>query len=125
MFPRRLSWVNVASLRMDKQRGRPVLVEFFDVCRPNSRRTLPYVKAWHERYAEAGLRVVSVHAPGFDPSRDEDAVRAEIARLGIEHPVLLDTRLEVWGLYGCEGWPSRYLFGPDLLLAHAHFGEGG
>src|SRR3712207_7222682 len=54
---RSLEWVNVASLRMDQQRGRPVLVEFWDFCRPNSLRTLPYVRAWHERYADAGLRV--------------------------------------------------------------------
>ena len=51
-FPRELTWVNVAPLRMDKQRGRPVLVEFWDFCRPNSLRTLPYLRAWHERYAE-------------------------------------------------------------------------
>ena len=48
---------------MDKQRGRPVLVEFWDFCRPSSLRTLPYVKAWHERYAADGLRVVTVHSP--------------------------------------------------------------
>ena len=42
---------------MDKQLGRPVLVEFWDFCRPNSLRTQPYVKAWHARYAAAGLRV--------------------------------------------------------------------
>ena len=50
-FPGRLPWVNVASLRMDKQRGRPVLVEFWDFCRVNSLRTMPYLKAWHARYA--------------------------------------------------------------------------
>ena len=50
-FPGKLTWVNVAPLRMDKQRGRPVLVEFWDFCRVNSLRTLPYLKAWHERYA--------------------------------------------------------------------------
>ena len=50
-FPRDLEWVNVAPLRMDKQRGRPVLVEFWDFCRVNSLRTLPYLMAWHERYA--------------------------------------------------------------------------
>ena len=60
--------------------GRPVLVEFFDVCRVSSLRTLPYVKAWHERYEADGLRVVSVHCPGFDASRDEDAVRAAVGR---------------------------------------------
>ena len=48
------------------QRGRPMLVEFWDFCRPNSMRTLPYLKAWHERYADAGLRIVGVHCPGFD-----------------------------------------------------------
>ena len=63
-FPVRLPWVNVSTLRMDKQRGRPVLIEFWDFCRVNSLRTLPYVKAWHERYAQDGLRVVSVHCPG-------------------------------------------------------------
>src|ERR671929_2326598 len=88
-LPRDLPWINVAPLRMDKQRGRPVLVEFWDFCRVSSLRTLPYVKAWHERYAEHGLRVVSVHCPGFEPSRDEDAVRAAVERLGIEHPVLI------------------------------------
>ena len=58
-------WVNVAPLRMDQQLGRPVLIEFWDFCRPNSLRTLPYLKAWHERYAGAGLRVIGVHASGL------------------------------------------------------------
>ena len=54
-------------LRMDQQRGKVVLVEFWDFCRVNSLRTLPYLKAWHERYADAGLRVVGVHTGGFAP----------------------------------------------------------
>ena len=69
-FPREAPWINVAPLRMDKQRGRPVLVEFWDFCRPSSLRTLPYVKAWHERYGRDGLRVVTVHSPGFAPGED-------------------------------------------------------
>lgn len=124
-FPARLPWVNVATLRMDQQRGRPVLVEFWDFCRVNSLRTLPYLKAWHERYAEAGLRVISVHCPGFEPSRDEDAVRAAVGRLGIEHPVLIDSELKVWSLYGNEGWPARYLFDQQGMLFDVHLGEGG
>ena len=123
-FPRELSWVNVAPLRMDKQRGRPVLIEFFDFCRVQSLRTLPYVRAWHERYADAGLRVVSVHAPGYAPGRDEEAVRDAVARLGIEHPVCLDTEFALWRLFDNEGWPARYLFGPDQILRHYHYGEG-
>jgi hypothetical protein len=117
--------VNVASLRMDKQLGRPVLVEFWDFCRVNSLRTLPYVRAWHARYAEAGLRVIGVHAPGFEASRSEEAVRAAVARLEIEHAVCVDSDLLVWDLYGNRGWPARYLFNQEGLLHDFHHGEGG
>jgi len=123
-FPAKAPWINVASLRMDKQRGRPVLVEFWDFCRVNSLRTLPYIKAWHARYADAGLRVVSVHAPGFPPAQEPDAVRAAVARLGIEHPVLLDHELQLWQLYGNAGWPARYLWDQEGLLFDVHVGEG-
>jgi thiol-disulfide isomerase/thioredoxin len=124
MFPAALKWLNVASLRMDQQHGRPVLLEFFDFCRPASLRTLPYLQAWHERYAEAGLRVISVHAPGFAPARDEEALAEAVQRLGIEHPVLLDTDLVLWKIYENQGWPARYLFDPELRLFEVHFGEG-
>ena len=102
-FPRGLTWLNAAPLRMDKQRGRPVLVEFWDFCRVNSLRTLPYLKAWHERYAGAGLRVIGVHTGGFAFSRDEEAVARAVGRLGVEYPVVLDSRLEIWDFYGNEG----------------------
>jgi thiol-disulfide isomerase/thioredoxin len=124
-FPRQAAWVNVATLRMDQQAGRPVLVEFWDFCRVNSLRTLPYLKAWHERYADAGLRVVGVHAAGFPPSEDPDAVRAAVARLGIEYPVLIDAELETAVAYGIEGWPSRYLWDGEGRLADVQIGEGG
>jgi hypothetical protein len=123
-FPAGVPWVNVAPLRMDQQRGRPVLVEFWDFCRPNSLRTLPYVKAWHERYAPDGLRVVTVHSPGFPPGEDEDAVRAAVARLQIAHPVCIDLRFELWQDYGNEGWPARYLWDREGHLADYHYGEG-
>jgi thiol-disulfide isomerase/thioredoxin len=124
MFPARLPWVNVASLRMDKQRGRPVLVEFWDFCRVNSLRTLPYLTAWHERYEGDGLRVIGVHTGGFAPARDPEAVRAAVERLGVPYPVLIDSDLEVWDAYGNEGWPARYLWDRDLRLYSMHYGEG-
>jgi thiol-disulfide isomerase/thioredoxin len=124
-FPTSATWVNVAPLRMDKQRGRPVLIEFWDFCRPASLRTLPYAKAWHERYAGDGLRVVTVHSPGFPPGEDPDAARAAVARLGIEHPVCIDVAFELWRDYENEGWPARYLWNGESRLAEYHYGEGG
>lgn len=123
-FPARLPWVNVAALRMDKQIGRPVLIEFWDFCRVNSLRTLPYVRAWHERYAEAGLRVIGVHTPGFPCSRDEAEVRAACARLDVEHPVVIDADAQIWGLYENAGWPARYLWDQRGMLHDYHYGEG-
>ena len=120
--------MNVALLRMDQQSGRPVLVEFWDFCRVSSLRTLPYLQAWHDRYAGDGLRVVSVHSPGFAASRDEDEVRAAVQRLGVEHPVLVDPDLRLWTSYDNEGWPARYLWRPQErghVLDEYHVGEGG
>jgi len=125
LFPRQLPWVNAPAGGVSIiQRDRPMLVEFWDCCRPSSLRTLPYVKAWHERYAAAGLRVVGVHCPGFQPSRDEQAVREAIARLGIAHPVLIDSELELWREYENAGWPARYLFDGHARLFDYHYGEG-
>jgi hypothetical protein len=146
-FLTHLRWVNVKSLRMDRLRGRPVLIEFWDFCRPNSLRTLPYLKAWHERYSErppaaqsgevapgaqsgevsahaGGLQVVGIHSPGFAASRERGAVEAAVARLGIGYPVLLDPDLEMWREYENRGWPARYLFDGRGLLFQYHYGEG-
>jgi thiol-disulfide isomerase/thioredoxin len=124
LFPTKLPWVNASGPQSSIQRGRPLLVEFWDFCRPNSLRTLPYVKAWHERYEAAGLRVVGVHCPGFEISHDEQAVRDAVARLGVGYPVLIDSELEVWRDYENEGWPARYLFDGRGRLFEYHYGEG-
>jgi thiol-disulfide isomerase/thioredoxin len=126
LFPTTLPWVNTnGSQASILKRGQPMLVEFWDFCRPNSIRTLPYVKAWHERYAEHGLRVIGVHCPGFAPSRDEQAVRDAVARLQVVHPVLIDSELDVWREYENRGWPARYLFDGRARLFDYHYGEGG
>jgi len=124
-FPPKLPWINVAMLRMDQLLGRPVLIEFWDFCRPNSIRTLPYVSAWHERYRSDGLRVIGVHDAGFPPSEDPEAVRAAVARLGVAYAVVVDVQHEIWRLYGNLGWPARYLWGQDGKLFDYHYGEGG
>ena len=126
LFPTKGPWVNVAGAQSSIiQRGRPMLVEFWDFCRPNSLRTLPYVKAWHERYALDGLRVIGVHCPGFEASAEEQAVREAVERLQIAYPVLIDSELQLWQDYGNEGWPARYLFDGRARLFDYHYGEGG
>ncbi len=116
-FPPRLRWIN------PREHGYPMLLEFWDFCRPQSIRTLAYVNAWHARYPD--LSVIGVHAAGFAPSADPEAVRAAVDRLGIAYPVAIDGEYEVWKLYGNLGWPARYLFDQRGMLLHYHYGEGG
>jgi hypothetical protein len=101
-----------------------VLVEFWDFCRPNSMRTLPYVREWHRRYEAAGLRVIGVHTSGFPPSGSEQAVRDAVARLEIDWPVAIDLQFGVWQWYENEGWPARYLWDQRGRLFEYHYGEG-
>jgi hypothetical protein len=124
-FPPKLEWRNVAFLRMDKQIGRhAVLVEFFDFARINSLRTLPYLKGWHARYAEHGLRVIGVHTPGYSFGRDPAVVDEALRELEIAYPVVLDPDYAVWREYGNRGWPGRYLFDRRGKLRYVHYGEG-
>jgi AhpC/TSA family len=124
-FPPKTEWLNVAFLRMNTLMGRGcVLIEFWDFARVNSLRTMPYLKAWHERYSDAGLRVIAVHSPGYSFGRDRDVVARAVKRLEVGYPVLLDPRLEVWRLYGNKGWPGRYVFDRTGRLAFLHYGEG-
>ena len=116
-FPPRLEWIN------GKPQGFPMLLEFWDFCRPQSIRTLAYVKAWRARYPD--LSVVGVHAAGFPASADPDAVEDAVGRLQIPYPVAIDADYEIWGLYGNMGWPARYLFDQRGMLSHYHYGEGG
>jgi hypothetical protein len=102
----------------------PVLVHFFDFAQLNSVRALPYVVTWAERYGDAGLAAIAVHSPRYPFSSDEGAIAAAVERLGIEHPVAVDADYAIWHDYGCEGWPSLFVWGQGGALRWYHRGEG-
>jgi hypothetical protein len=102
----------------------PVLVHFFDFAQLNSVRTLPYVLEWDRRYRDAGLRTIGVQAPRFPFGADLDAVTVGLERLGVEVPVAVDAERGLWQSYGCQGWPSLFLWSLGGALSWFHFGEG-
>ncbi len=104
--------------------GGPALVHFIDFAQLNSVRTLPYLNEWWRRYREAGLSVIGVQSPRFPFGNDREAVAAGRASLGVEFPVAIDVERELWGSYGCEGWPSLFLWSLGGALSWVHFGEG-
>ena len=124
-LPEGIEWVGEAPKSMPvATAGGPVLVHFIDFAQLNSVRTLPYVREWARRYAEHGLTTIGVQAPRFPFGADRDAVDAGLARLGVEFPVAIDADRRLWHAYGCEGWPSLFLWKLGGALSWFHFGEG-
>lgn len=124
-FAGRAAWLNGTRPSMAELTATgPVLVHFFDFAQLNSVRALPYVRAWHERYGERGLAVIGVHSPRWPPTRERAEVAAALERLEVAHPVAVDSDYAIWIDYGCEGWPSLFLWGQGGALRWFHFGEG-
>jgi hypothetical protein len=104
--------------------ARPVLVHFFDFAQLNSIRTLPYLRAWHERYEGDGLATIGVHSPRFSFTQDAAVVAGAVDRLGIDWPVAVDREFALWQLYEPHGWPALFLWGQGGALRWYHLGEG-
>jgi hypothetical protein len=124
-LPAALSWVGQAPASMPALTAKgPVLVHFFDFGQLNSVRTLPYLNEWHRRYRAAGLRTIGVQAPRFPFGADPVNVAAVLPDLGVEFPVAIDAGRDLWHAYGCQGWPSLFLWAQGGALSWFHFGEG-
>ena len=124
-LPTGLRWIGTEPESMPAlTAGGPALVQFIDFAQLNSVRTLPYLNEWARRYGDAGLSVIGVQAPRFPFGVDADAVAAGLAELEVEFPVAIDAEHQLWSAYGCEGWPSLFLWSLGGALAWVHFGEG-
>jgi thiol-disulfide isomerase/thioredoxin len=118
------TWIQGPEVSIAFCRGAVVLVEFWESTCVNCVRTLPYMKAWHARYAGRGLTIVGIHTPEFEFSGEAGTVAAAVAAEGIPYPVLLDRDRKSWQLFANHYWPSRYLIDARGYLRYEHFGEG-
>jgi thiol-disulfide isomerase/thioredoxin len=116
-------WLNSPPLTAEALRGRVVLVDFWTYSCVNWLRTLPYVRAWAERYADRGLVVVGVHSPEFEFEHDLDNVRRATAELGVSYPVVIDNDFAIWRSFQNRFWPAVYLVDGDGRVGFRHFGE--
>ena len=105
-------------------RGKVVLVDFWTYTCINCLRTLPYVKAWSERYRRDGLVVVGVHTPEFQFEHDAGNVATAVRQNRIAYPVAQDNEYATWDAWGNQAWPSKYLVDARGKVRYAHIGEG-
>ena len=124
-LPKEGAWVGEDPGRMDTLLAKgPVLVHFFDYSQLNCARTLPYLEGWNQRYRPLGLTVVGVQAPRFPFGGEIETAGPAIESLDLGYPVLVDGDMKMWKDYGCEGWPSLFLWGRGGSLKWFQFGEG-
>jgi len=118
------SWLNSPPLSPDALRGKVVLIDFWTYSCINCLRSLPYVKAWYEKYKDHGLVVIGVHAPEFAFERDTSNVRHAVSDLGIAYPVALDNNYAIWQAFNNQYWPAHYFIDAKGKIRSHHFGEG-
>ena len=117
-------WLNSSPLDDSMLRGKVVLVDFWTYSCINCLRTLPYLKAWDEKYRAQGLVIIGVHAPEFAFEKDLRNVERAVRELGIAYPVALDNQYAIWNAYENRYWPAHYLLDAQGRIRYQHFGEG-
>lgn len=117
-------WFNSPPLTPAGLRGKVVVVEFWTYTCINWRRTLPYVRAWAEKYKEQGLVVIGVHTPEFSFEKNAENVRWALKDMNIGFPVAMDNNFGVWRAFDNQYWPALYFADANGVIRHHQFGEG-
>jgi cytochrome c biogenesis protein CcdA/thiol-disulfide isomerase/thioredoxin len=117
-------WINSRPLSMKDLKGKVVVIDFWTYSCINCIRSIPYVRAWYERYRDDGLVVIGVHAPEFAFERDPENVIQAVQDLDIRYPVALDNDYAVWKALKNNYWPAHYFFDAQGRQRYHHFGEG-
>jgi len=118
-------WINSPPVSMKELRGKVVLIDIWDYTCVNCIRTLPYIKAWHDRYAQAGLVIIGVHAPEFEFARQRENLEKAARDFELTYPIVMDNDYLIWTAYANSYWPRKYLIDKDGYIRYDHIGEGG
>lgn len=118
------AWINSTPLTAAGLRGKVVLIDVWTYTCINWLRTLPYVRAWYEKYKDRGLVVIGVHAPEFPFEHDLGNVRRAAKDMKVDYPIAVDNDFAIWRAFSNQYWPALYLLDAQGRIRHQHFGEG-
>jgi thiol-disulfide isomerase/thioredoxin len=121
---RAIEWINTPPLKAASLRGKVVLVDFWTYTCVNWLRTLPYVRAWNEKYRDQGLVVIGVHTPEFSFESNVSNVRWAVKDMRVDYPVAIDSDYVIWRAFRNNYWPALYFVDSQGRIRHQHFGEG-
>lgn len=117
-------WINSPPLTPEGLRGKVVLVDFWTYTCVNWTRTLPYVRAWAEKYRDQGLVVIGAHTPEFPFEKDVDNIRWAAKAMNVDYPIAVDSDYRIWHAFDNHYWPAAYIADANGTLRFHHFGEG-
>lgn len=117
-------WINSKPLTAKELKGKVVLVDFWTYSCINCLRSLPYIRAWANKYKDSGLVVIGVHSPEFDFEKERPNVLKAVQKFGIAYPVALDSNHAIWDAFHNEYWPAHYFIDATGKVRFEHFGEG-
>ena len=120
---RAVDWINSPPLKPEHLAGKVVLVNFWTYTCINWLRTLPYVRAWAQKYQQQFV-VVGVHTPEFAFERNIDNVRRAVRQMNIEYPVAIDNEYAIWRTFDNHYWPALYFVDARGRVRGNRFGEG-
>jgi cytochrome c biogenesis protein CcdA/thiol-disulfide isomerase/thioredoxin len=118
------AWLNSPPLTPSTLKGKVVVIDFWTYSCINCLRAIPYVRAWWQKYKNAGLVVIGVHSPEFAFEHDIDNVKKAVTNLKITYPVAVDNDFTIWRAFENEYWPAHYFIDAQGRIRHEHFGEG-
>jgi thiol-disulfide isomerase/thioredoxin len=117
-------WLNSPPLTASGLRGKVVLIDVWTYTCINWLRTLPYVRAWAEKYKDRGLVVIGVHSPEFAFEHNIDNVRQAAKAMRVEYPIAIDNDFAIWRALENQYWPALYIVDAQGRIRHHQFGEG-
>ena len=117
-------WINSDPFTLESLRGKVVLLDIWTYTCINCIRTFPYVRAWHERYADRGLVVLGLHAPEFEFEKETQNVVFAALKHDLRYPIAQDNDMATWRALENNAWPAKYLVDKDGYIRYTHFGEG-
>ncbi len=123
-LPHAVGWLNSQPLTSNDLHGKVVLINFWTYTCINSLRTLPYLRAWAEKYQQQGLMIIAVHTPEFSFEHNIENVRMAAKEIHVDYPIAIDSDYAIWHAFDNQYWPAFYLADQHGRIRHHHFGEG-
>jgi hypothetical protein len=118
------AWLNGGPVSAGSVQGNVVLVSFGTYTCINWIRSLPYVRAWADKYRVHGLSVIGVQTPEFEFEEDLDGVRAAMIAMDVRYPIAVDNDYALWRAFDNHYWPALYFSDSHGQIRHHRFGEG-